>query len=172
MGPPIEPLMGSAETLDLGAIERDQIRWDRPAGFLHLLGLVERGVQRELLPLLAAHGLSVAEFTCLSVLHRAPGLSNAELARRSLVTPQSMNEVLSKLELRGLIERRSAPEHGRILRTELTTAGQALIEQVLPEVAALEADLCSGSGDAEVARTTEHLMGLLDRLRMIQQHRA
>jgi DNA-binding MarR family transcriptional regulator len=148
-----------------------QLDGDRPADLIHLLGLVERGIQRELLPRLAAHGLSVAEYTCLRLLQVAPGLSNAELARRSLVTPQSMNEVVAKLQLRGLIERRNDPGHGRILRTQLSAVGRAQLEQAIPEVEALEAELRGGASDSDVAQTTEHLMGVLDRLRMIQHHR-
>ncbi|MFN3216185.1 MAG: MarR family winged helix-turn-helix transcriptional regulator [Acidimicrobiales bacterium] len=138
---------------------------------LGLLALVDRGVQRELQTRLNAHGLSVAEYSCLRLLQVTPGLSNAELARRSLVTPQSMNEVVAKLQLRGLIERRNDPGHGRILRTQLSAAGRAQLDQAIPEVESLDAELRGNASDADVAQTTEHLMGVLDRLRMIQQHR-
>ena len=45
--------------------------------------------------------LSLNQYTTLSVLDQRGGLSNAQLARRSLVSPQSMNEVLLALEQRG-----------------------------------------------------------------------
>ena len=54
---------------------------------------------------LAEWELSVQEYTSLSVLGARPGLSNAQLARRALVTPQSMIEILSKLESRGGVGR-------------------------------------------------------------------
>jgi DNA-binding MarR family transcriptional regulator len=70
-----------------------------------------------------------------------------------------------------LVERRSDPSHGRILRTQLSAAGLALLEEVQPEVAELEGALRGGATDAEVAQTTVHLVGVLDRLRELQQHR-
>ena len=48
-------------------------------------------------------GLTVPQYTTLSVLRRHSGLSNAQLARRSLTTPQSMSEVIAALERNGLI---------------------------------------------------------------------
>ena len=66
---------------------------------------------------LEVHALSLNQYTTLSVLDQRGGLSNAQLARRSLVSPQSVNEVLLSLEQRGFVRRRAQPEHGRILQT-------------------------------------------------------
>ena len=41
--------------------------------------------------------IALTGYTALSVLRAQDGLSNAQLARRSLVTPQSMSEVLALL---------------------------------------------------------------------------
>lgn len=78
--------------------------------------------------------LSVQEFTALSVLSHRPGLSNAQLSRRALVTPQTMIELLAKLEERGLIQRVVDPAHARILRAELTDAGAELLVKTDPEI--------------------------------------
>jgi len=53
-------------------------------------------------------------------LTRTPGLLNAELARQSFMTPQSMIEALSLLEAAGLIARRPTPSGGRVLQAVLT----------------------------------------------------
>jgi len=82
-------------------------------------------------------GLSVQEYTALSVLRRRPGLSNAQLARRSLVAPQSMIETLTKLERRGLVVREVDPAHSRILRTEPTAEGLGLLAAADPSIAAI-----------------------------------
>ena len=73
-----------------------------------------------------------------------PGLSNAQLARRALVTPQSMIEILAKLEDRALVHRRVDPEHGRILRAELTRAGRALLRRADPVIASIEQQVLDG----------------------------
>ena len=94
---------------------------------LYLIGRIDRVVRRRIDEVVGSHGLSVNQYTTLSVLERRSGLSNAQLARRALVSPQSMNEVLLTLERRGLVRRRAHPEHGRILQARLTAKGRRLL---------------------------------------------
>lgn len=141
-----------------------EIDWDRPGKFLWLQGLVDRSVQRRLQQIVASHALAVPEYSTLAVLHTTPGLSNAELARRSLVTPQSMNEVVARLVERGLVERRRHPDHGRILLTEVTTAGRDAIGAAMAEVAAFEEGLVDGIPAEELSRTKDVLATVLARL--------
>jgi DNA-binding MarR family transcriptional regulator len=94
---------------------------------LYLVGRIDRVVRRHIHDAVKGHGLSVNQYTTLSVLDRRSGLSNAQLARRALVSPQSMNEVLLTLERRGLVRRRAHPDHGRILQARLTAKGRRLL---------------------------------------------
>jgi DNA-binding MarR family transcriptional regulator len=94
---------------------------------LYLVGRMDRVVRRHIHDAVKGHGLSVNQYTTLSVLDRRSGLSNAQLARRALVSPQSMNEVLLTLERRGLVRRRAHPDHGRILQARLTAKGRRLL---------------------------------------------
>jgi len=75
------------------------------------------------------------------VLRAEDGLSNAQLARRSLVTPQSMSEVLALLVEQGYVLRRAEPDHGRVIRTELTKAGQRALDRCDRAVDAVEREL-------------------------------
>lgn len=61
----------------------------------------------------------------LAALLEEPGMSGAKLAKRSMVTPQTVNTILNRLEADGMIERRPDPEHGRILRAYATPLGEA-----------------------------------------------
>src|SRR5882757_1844624 len=56
-----------------------------------------------------------------------PRVSNADLARAAFVTPQTMQGILVNLEREGLIVRTPHPEHGRVIMTELTEAGQKAV---------------------------------------------
>lgn len=105
---------------------------------------------------LAPHRLSLAEYTTLSVLAARGGLSNAQLARRALITPQSMNEVLARLEARRLVKRQSA-ETGRARPAALTAAGRTLLRQADKSTAAVERELLAGLGAADRARLVELL---------------
>ena len=61
-----------------------------------------------------------AEYSALAALRMKSGLSNAQLARRVMITPQSMSEVVATLERKCFIRRWNDPDHARILRAELT----------------------------------------------------
>jgi DNA-binding MarR family transcriptional regulator len=114
--------------------ERDVIA----PSLIYVVGRVSQGIRREMRTRLAECGLSVQEYTAMSVLSARPGLSNAQLARRSLVTPQSMIEILSRLESRGLVTREVDPKHARILRGKLTPKGRELLDVADPAVAAVQ----------------------------------
>lgn len=70
-------------------------------------------------------GLTASQYAVLASLENEPGASNADLARQSFVTPQTMQTMLVKLETAGLVKRHPDAEHGRIQRTELTDKGRA-----------------------------------------------
>ena len=80
-------------------------------------------MDRDLKPI----GLSAPQYAVLASLEHEPGLSNADLARRTFVTPQTMQSMLAKLERDGMIERTPDAEHGRIQRTELTAKGREVL---------------------------------------------
>ena len=117
----------------------------------YVIGRLERVVRRALNDRLRDHDLTVPAFTTLSVLRRRPGLSNAQLARRALVTPQSMNELIQRLLERGLIERSVDPHHNRVLRTRLTGTGSELIARCEADALELEERMLAGvpAGDRE-----------------------
>src|ERR671914_1569754 len=89
----------------------------------YVIGRLDRALRREIGALVAPHGLTVPKYTALSILRDKPGLSNAQLARRTYVTPQSMNEVLAALEADGLIVRSPAANHGRVVEVVLSHKG-------------------------------------------------
>lgn len=98
-----------------------------PPRISYLVGRLDRVLSRRLTQALERHGLTLPEYTALSVLRERSGLSNAQLARRSLITPQAMNEVLGRLEERGLVVRRDDAARGRVRPAELTAAGARLL---------------------------------------------
>ncbi len=67
--------------------------------------------------------LSFAQFAALFNLHSDPGVTGARLARRAMVSAQTMNSALRALELDGYIERRPHPLSRRADSWSLTDAG-------------------------------------------------
>ena len=68
---------------------------------------------------LREHGATLTQYAVLTTLDEEPGLSNADLARRAFVTPQTMNQVLRELEQKGWVTRHPHPGHARILQADL-----------------------------------------------------
>jgi DNA-binding MarR family transcriptional regulator len=110
---------------------------------LYLVGRIDRVVRQAIGKVVAGRGLSVNQYTTMSVLNHRGGLSNAQLARRALVSPQSMNEVLLGLEQRGLVRRHAHPDHGRILQARLTAKGRSVLADCDREVHQVEARMVS-----------------------------
>jgi DNA-binding MarR family transcriptional regulator len=130
----------------------------------YVIGRLDRVLRRRIGEAIAPHGLTVSQYTALSVLRSRAGLSNAQLARRTLITPQSMNEVLAELTARKLVRRRPDPAHGRAIRTDVTARGVRVMEACDREVDALERELVAGLGTADVERLRDLLVGCVRRL--------
>ena len=140
-------------------------RSDRePPSFIYVVGRVQQGIRREMRTRLAQCGLSVQEYTALSVLGARPGLSNAQLARRSLVTPQSMIEILSRLERRELVVREPDPHNARILRGTLTKKGRDLLREADRGVARLQEQILADVPQRERAMVIDGMRAVMNRL--------
>jgi len=97
---------------------------DRPG---YLLKRAQAVLHAGMADALREHGATLAQYAVLTALDEEPGLSNAGLARRAFVTPQTMNQVLRELEQKGWVTRHPHPGHARILQAELTHAGRAAL---------------------------------------------
>jgi DNA-binding MarR family transcriptional regulator len=102
-------------------------------------------------------GLTTAQYAVLGFLEDAGELSNAELARRCYVTPQTMNQIVASLETRHIVQRAAHPTHGRILQTSLTQQGRHLVAQAHQRVGAVEARMTAGLSHDERHQLTRML---------------
>ncbi len=131
---------------------------------IYVIGRLDHVVRRELDKRLAAQGLTVAQYTALSVLRVRSGLSNAQLARRSHVSPQSMNTLLASLEQKGLIERQVSPEHRRVLRVRLTERGREMAELCDKLADEVEAVMLNGMPERERDALASALRACVERM--------
>jgi DNA-binding MarR family transcriptional regulator len=131
----------------------------------YVIARLDRAIRREIAEMVAPHGLTATQYTALSVLRMGKGLSNAQLARRSYVTPQSMIEMLGTLEGKGLVQRSPDPDHGRILRTRLTAKGRRLLARCDDEIDRLEREMTRELSEEELdafertLRSCVHMLG-------------
>jgi DNA-binding MarR family transcriptional regulator len=98
---------------------------------------------------LAEFEVTPPQFAALTMIGAYPGLSSADLARLSLLTPATIAVIVANLKRAGLAATRPHPVHGRILQLELTDKGKALLARCKRRVYALEAELTDGLTPAE-----------------------
>jgi DNA-binding MarR family transcriptional regulator len=131
----------------------------------YLIKELERAVRARIDAIVQPLGLTAVQYTALSVLSRHPGMSSAQLARRSFVSPQAANELVSALEHQGLIRRRVAREGGRALGIFLTSRGERSLSRCDERVDSLEAQLFRGAARRDEARFRAMLRTCRDAIR-------
>lgn len=129
---------------------------DRRIGYR--LKVAEHAQRRMMDAALSEHRLTVPQYAALSILADHPGSSNADLARRGFVTPQTMTDILRALHRDGLVVRTPHPLHGRILQYTITEAGERARQRGDAAVMEIERRMLSGlSGNDE--HTLHDLLG-------------
>lgn len=112
-----------------------------PPTLLYVMKQVELAVRARLDEILRPAGLTVLQYTALTVLERHPDLTSAQLARNSFVTAQTMADMVVILSERGLIDRHRDPADRRRLVLALTAQGRKLLKAYRDKVAELEAEM-------------------------------
>jgi DNA-binding MarR family transcriptional regulator len=93
---------------------------------------------------LADLGVSSPQFAVLTMLNAYPGLSGADVARLTFLTPQTVGVIIGNLERDGAIRKTPHPVHGRILQWTLTARGTTLLGACKERVLELEGRLVAG----------------------------
>ena len=98
---------------------------------------------------LADLGVTVPQFSVLTMLNAYPGISNADIARLSLLTPQTVSVIVSNLERAKDIVREPHAVHGRILQLQLTESGRRLLRSCRERAVSVERQLLGGMSKTE-----------------------
>src|SRR6202046_4907737 len=100
------------------------------AGYLsYLLRPAAGAVRLRLERSLTSLGVTPPQFLVLTMLDSYPGASGADVARLTLLTPQTVHGIIGNLERAELIVRSPHPIHGRVQVIALTKAGRALLSR-------------------------------------------
>lgn len=131
------------------------------SGYLGYL-LRQAGVAHRIKMERALADLSVTppQFSVLTMLVAYPGISNADLARLSLLTPQTVSLIVTNLERAGAIRRRPHSVHGRIQHIDVTKMGKQLLVQCRARVQVIEQRLRAGLSQQDERAIRRWLVGL------------
>lgn len=111
---------------------------DGATSLLYLVKRLELVIRAQLDEMLRDGEVTTLQYTALTVLDHRDGISAAQLARDSFVTPQSMSDMLRTLELRGLVRRDVNPRSRRELLVFITDAGRQLLAEHADAAAEIE----------------------------------
>ncbi|MGH3089095.1 MAG: MarR family winged helix-turn-helix transcriptional regulator [Rubrobacteraceae bacterium] len=126
------------------------IRTDSVPGTVgYALAKVCRGRRGDIGEMLAGLGLHAGQEMVLIELFREDGLRVGELARRLGVEPPTATNMVTRLENRGLVERRQDPSDARCGRVFLTEGGKALDGPIAEIWRRSEEKLLDGLADEE-----------------------
>jgi DNA-binding MarR family transcriptional regulator len=106
-------------------------------------------------------GLALAGYEVLVRLAEVPGgerVQMQELARRVLLSKSGISQLFSRLERRGLVERRGDPDNLRVTYATITAEGREVLERALPGFREEIAERFAGHLDKEEIRTIRRAM--------------
>jgi DNA-binding MarR family transcriptional regulator len=138
----------------------------------YAIGRLERALRQRLGEVTRRAGLTVAQYTALSVLHARGELSNAQLARRSFVTPQAMNEIIKAMASAGIVEQQPHAAHGRIVEISLTSKGKRVLRTCDAAVEQVERAMLAQLSQAERDRLRASLWICIEALESRDKHKA
>jgi DNA-binding MarR family transcriptional regulator len=108
--------------------------------------------------------VTTPQFSVLTMVAAYPGVSGADLARLTFLTPQTINVIVRNLERDGAVEKSAHATHGRILRLHATAKGLALLKRCRSRVAEVEARLTGPLGRDEERLVRHWLSAVAEKL--------
>jgi DNA-binding MarR family transcriptional regulator len=130
-------------------------------------GMVRLALERALADL----DVTPPQFTVLTMIVAYPGLSGADLARLTFLTPQTITVIVRNLQRGGAIEKTAHAGHGRILQLTATARGMALLKRCRVRVAEVESRLAGLLGRDEERTVRRWLSAVADQLAEDRQGR-
>jgi DNA-binding MarR family transcriptional regulator len=92
---------------------------------------------------LSSLDLTTPQYSVLAQLEIKPGISNADLARCSFVTAQTMHSILSKLETKNFVKRTKILNNHKNLCAKLTDQGAILVVKAHKIISKVESKMLS-----------------------------
>jgi DNA-binding MarR family transcriptional regulator len=131
------------------------------AGTIYLLKRAELAIRGCMEGAFEEVELTPSQYFIVFLVKTGGASSSAELARAMGMLPQSMTELIAPLERSGAIARKPDPRNNRILRIELTAAGERLFAKATQVAIRMERELLAGFDERELARMNQMFEALI-----------
>lgn len=134
-----------------------------------LVKRLQQALRAQMDAVLSDTGLTISQYAVLAHLRETPGLSNAELARRSFVTAPTMIRIVQDLESMEYLSRSKNVNHQKVVDMTLTKAGKKALDLCDSKVAMIQKKMVSGLSNADIARFSEFLIHSAEQLEGISR---
>ncbi len=108
------------------------------------------------------HDLTIPEWRVMAVLAREPGLSAAEVTRRTAMDKVAVSRAVARLLAGGRLRRRRTAHDRRRSRLELTASGRDVYRRIVPWALEYERRLLTALSPDETAALDTALRKLMD----------
>lgn len=107
-------------------------------------------------------GLTPVQYAALQTVAQSPGLDQRTLAGSIALDTSTTGGVIDRLEQRGWLERRTAPDDRRVRQLWLTEGGQAVLAQAVPAVQRAQAQILAPLDETDRQTFLRLLQQLVD----------
>lgn len=142
------------------------MRFKDTIGISHLIKNVENLLRNAIDADLGRLGLSLSQYSALSVLEVKKTMTNAEIARESHVTPQTMNKIMLALMKSKLVRKNSLEDNKLKIYYELTAKAEKLLCDAHAAVNKVEMRAIRGIGKKDFFIVQESMMVLEKNLKV------
>lgn len=139
-------------------------RETQPERLSFLVKQLDLALRAHIEPITRQFDVTASQYSALLMAQGEPGLSSAQLARKSFVTAQAANEIVTSLERKGFIERRADSANHRVRNIHLTRKGTAVLKSCNSQVDKIEEQLISGMSQTKPAALRKSLQSCLHAL--------
>lgn len=108
------------------------------------IGQLDKLINQQLTESLQVLGVSLPQFTMLSILYLNGEMANSKLASRSLISPQASNQIIKTMAEKGWVSKSDDPNHGRIILIGLTDQGKNIYWQCRNKAIGFEQRILNG----------------------------
>ncbi|WP_310571801.1 MarR family transcriptional regulator [Gemmatimonas sp.] len=152
--------MSSRATVD--PTPQDLASANSPASTVHALRTAAAHVERAMTWALEPFAVTTAQYELLLVIqrHGKSGAGCSELGKHLAAPGPDVTRMLDRLDSAGLVARKRDEKDRRVVHTELTGKGEALLEMAAPAVQQAELTVFDGLADSQRAQLAILLQGV------------
>lgn len=133
------------------------MRYEETIGISSLLSQVEHQLSQKIEQSIRHFGITLPQYSTLSAIEANKNLTNADLARKCFVTPQTMNRILQNLLKMNLVKKNMVSPNSNKLSFSLSGKAEKMVCEVHVIVNEIETKMIKGLSKKEFSDFEKYL---------------